>query len=390
MTGPPAGRREDGPAVSTHPPPSGESPLRVLMATPRFLPDTGGVETHVNEVSARLVERGVGVTVVCADTVGARAPHENVEGVEVLRVPGYPRGRDWCHVPALADVVRSRPWDLVHVQSYHTLLAPEAMLWARRAGIPYVLSFHAGGSSARLRSAVRPAQQRALRPLLRRAARLVVLADFEVDLYGRRLGLPADRFVSIPNGAELPLPDGDLEAPRDPDLIVSVGRLERYKGHHRAIAALPTVVEHHPNARLWIAGSGPYESALRSAARRAGVAGRVEIRAIPPTDRAGMARELGRAALVVLLSDFETHPIAALEAIALRRRLVVADNSGLAELAARGWARPVPLSASPEEIGRAMAIEMTREPLPTAPEMPTWDQCADRLHALYRDVARTP
>lgn len=388
MTVSPTGGPRGG--LETSEPPGAEPParpLRVLMPTPRFLPDLGGVETHVSEVGRRLAERGAEVTVVCADTTGDRRRQETIDGVEVLRVPGYPRGRDWCHVPELTQVVRSRPWDLVHVQSYHTLVAPEAMFAARRQGIPYILSFHAGGHSGRLREAVRPVQQRALGPLLRGAERLVVLADFEVELYGPRLGVPRERFVSIPNGADLPIPPDDPGVERDPELIASVGRLERYKGHHRAIAALPSVIERRPGARLWIAGSGPYEDELRRTARRWGVADRVEIRAIPPTDRHAMARELSRAALVVLLSDFETHPIAALEAIALRRRVVVADNSGLSELADRGWARAVSLESPAGEIGEVMAQEMVRTPLTAAPAMPTWDDSAARLHALYLDIA---
>ena len=49
-----------------------------------------------------------------------------------------------------------------------------------------------------------------------------------------------------------------------PGLIVSSGRLERYKGHDRAIKALPIVRRSIPDATLRILGSGPYESHLRS------------------------------------------------------------------------------------------------------------------------------
>jgi len=44
-----------------------------------------------------------------------------------------------------------------------------------------------------------------------------------------------------------------------PHLIVSGGRLERYKGHHRAIAALPELIRRVPDARLYVVGTGPYE-----------------------------------------------------------------------------------------------------------------------------------
>lgn len=362
------------------------TPLRVLMATPRFFPETGGVETHVYETARRLVAAGVEVTVLSTDTSGELSPHETIEGVPVVRVRAHPRGRDYRLAPALGRVVRSQDWDLIHIQSYHTLVAPHVMLSALRAGIPYVLSFHAGGHSARLRSAARPLQQRLLGPLLRRADRLVVLADFEAGLYGGRLGVPRERFVSVPNGADLPDIPAAERRPTEAGLIASVGRLERYKGHHRAIEALPAVLRRRPDARLWIAGTGPYEAELRRTAARLGVAERVEIRAIPAGDRRAMADEVSCASLVVLLSDFETHPIAALEAIALGRRVLVADTSGLSELADRGLARGIPLESSPEAVSIAMIEEMSRPPLEHPPAIPSWDECARRLEDVYRDV----
>ena len=132
-------------------------------------------------------------------------------------------------------------------------------MWsAIRQRLPFVLTFHGGGHSSRPPSAPARAQRAALRPLLARAKKLVAVAEFEVDLYGPELRLPRDRFVVIPNGADLPKPVTSRVA-EDGVLIASVGRLERYKGHQRAIAALPHLLEHEPRARLWIAGSGPYE-----------------------------------------------------------------------------------------------------------------------------------
>ncbi len=356
------------------------------MATPRFLPEAGGVETHVYEVARRLVAAGVDVTVLCTD-IGLGLPaRDEVAGIRVVRVRAHPKGHDLRFAPAIGSVVRSRPWDIVHVQSYHTLVAPYAMLASIRTRTPYVLSFHAGGHSARLRAAARPAQQWALRPLIRRAARLIVLTDFETGLYGRRLRLPAERFVPIPNGADLPpIPAGD-RPPTEAGLIVSVGRLERYKGHHRAIAAMPEVLRREPGARLWIAGSGPYEAELRRLAAALGVAEHVEIRAIPPEDREAMARGIARASLVVLLSDFETHPVAALEGIALGRRVLVGDTSGLSELAARGLARAIPPESSPDAVATAMIEDMSLPPIDPPPSIPTWDSCSERLLEVYREV----
>jgi len=54
--------------------------------------------------------------------------------------------------------------DLVHVQSYHTLVAPLAMLRALLLRVPYVVTFHGGGHSLGHRNRARRLQRRFLRP----------------------------------------------------------------------------------------------------------------------------------------------------------------------------------------------------------------------------------
>jgi glycosyltransferase involved in cell wall biosynthesis len=262
------------------------------MVTPRYLPEMGGTEQHVRETSRRLARAGVEVTVLTTDPSGRLPAWERSDGVVVHRVRSWPRHRDFYLAPALHRDIVGGQWDLIHIQSYHTFVAPVAMLSALRSRTPYVLTFHGGGHSSRLRHRSRPLQRWALRPLLLRARRLICIASFEASDYARELRLPEELFAFIPNGMD---PPGDqVSQPPIPGLIASVGRLERYKGHHRVLAAFPRVLEQEPDARLWIAGSGPYERKLRKLAQQLGVADKVEIRAIPPERRAAMLHELGR------------------------------------------------------------------------------------------------
>jgi glycosyltransferase involved in cell wall biosynthesis len=360
-------------------------PLRVLQVTPRYFPLVGGVENHVYQVARRLAGAGAAVTILTTDRTGQLAPCEEVEGVTVRRVRAWPAQRDYYIAPGLVREIGAGGWDVVHVQSYHTAVAPLAMLAAGRARVPYVLTFHGGGHSSGWRHGLRGVQRGLLRPLLARAARLVALANFEVEQYAAELGLPRERFAVIPNGADLPAATAVAESV-DPRIIASVGRLEHYKGHQRILAAMPTILAQEPKARLWIAGEGPYEAELRRQTAQLGLDRQVEIRPIPASERATMAAELSRAALVVLLSDYETHPIAALEALALGRPLLVADNSGMRELAQRGWARAIPADSAPEDVAQAVLGQL-RQPLRPGPiQLPTWDECARDLLTLYESV----
>ncbi len=361
--------------------------LRVLFVTPRYFPYTGGVETHVAQVARRMARAGVTTAVLTTDLRGTLPREEQIDGVTVRRVRAYPANSDIYLAPDLYRMVTPGEWDIVHVQSYHTLVAPLAMFAAWRAKLPYVVTFHGGGHSSRLRHALRGAQHWMLRPLLAHARRLIAVAQFEIEFWSKRLKLPVDRFVCIPNGADLPqLPGGAKPARTDGTLIASVGRLERYKGHQQVIKALPYILPQVPDAHLWIAGAGPYESDLKQLAHKLNVADRVEIRAVPANERARMAEELSQAAVVMLLSEYETHPIAVLEAAALGRPVLVADTSGLRELADRGLAKAIPLNSTPEQVAAA-ALDQIRAPLvPPAVTLPTWDDCTAGLISLYREV----
>lgn len=361
------------------------SSLRLLMVTPRYFPYIGGVETHVYEVARRLARIGVDVTILTADPGGRLPVDEQAEGIHIRRVRAWPAQRDYYFAPAIARIIRQGDWNVVHVQSYHTLVAPLAMLAAWQAKLPYVVTFHGGGHSSALRHRLRGVQQLLLRPLLAQAHRLVALARFEIDEYSQRLQLPAARFVWIPNGSDLASVERPANLTREAGLLASVGRLERYKGHHRMIAALPYILEKVPTARLWIAGQGPDEAKLRQLAARLGVADRVEIRAIPPTERANMAAALAKVALVTLLSDYETHPIAALEALALGCPVLVTDTSGLRELATAGLARMVPLVSTPPQVAAAVVAALHQPLSPTTLQLPTWDACAHKLWLLYQE-----
>jgi len=370
---------------------SKKNALNVLIVAARYFPYTGGLETHVHEVGRRLASTDVNVTLLTtvASSLSTPLPKEEiVEGMRVIRVRAWPANKDYNLAPAIYRVITNGHWDLVHCQGYHTFVPPLAMLAAKKARIPYLVSFHTGGDTSYFRKAIRGVQRRALRPLLVGAKRLIGPSKWEVEFFQERLRLPSEQFVVIPNGAyHLPaLTDSAQGGTKNGTRIVSVGRLERYKGHQHVIAALPKVQEQIPDVQLRIVGVGPYESALQKLARKLGVAERVDIRAVPPGDQEGMASVIGQADLVTLLSEHEAQGIAVLEALALRRPVLVAATTALQEFADHGLARAVALESTSEEVAMAIVSQL-REPLvPANVELPTWDDCATGLSTLYHSI----
>jgi glycosyltransferase involved in cell wall biosynthesis len=355
------------------------------MVTARYPPFMGGVETHTYEVSRRLAAMGVDITVLTTDPTGRMPRHETVDGLAIKRVSAWPAQADLYFAPGLARGIQRAPRTIVHCQGYHTLVAPLAMATAAMRGIPFVVTFHSGGHSSSFRNAMRPVQTALLRPLLRRARKLIAVSQFEAELFRGRLGLLPDRFVVVPNGADLPPAEARSQASNREHLILSVGRLEHYKGHHRVIGALPSVAEQIPDVRLMIVGSGPNEPELRETARQLGVADRVEIRSIPTERRGELGSLLGRAGLVTLLSEYESQGISVMEAMAMGAPVLTSDSSALGDLGRRGLVSTVPLAMSDREIATAM-IRTMQAGAPPVPTLPSWDDAALALHAIYAEI----
>jgi glycosyltransferase involved in cell wall biosynthesis len=353
------------------------------MVSPRYLPEVGGTEMHIYEITRRLSALGnFEITVLTTDR-SRRLPREEViAGTPVLRVPSWPRGRDYYLAPGIAAVIRQRRWDLVHCQGIHTPVPLIAMISARRAGIPYLVTFHTGGHSSRLRNAVRTTQWRLAGPLLRNAVSLVGVSHFEAAALTQHAGLGDRRVMVIRNGGALPPPrTGTVPVP---GRIVSSGRLVRYKGHHRVIEALPYIMREIPQAHLLILGSGPYEANLYKLARHLGISDRVSIKHLAPADRQGMATTLAESSVVAALSDYEAHPVAVMEALTVGRPVVGYDVAGIGELSAAGWVHGVPRGAPAAAVAQALVKTMSSPALVDHAELPSWDSCADQLARVYQ------
>ncbi len=365
---------------------------RVLQVVQRFFPELGGTETHVAEVGRRLVERDeVDLTVLATDRSGQLPRRETRDGYQVLRRRSYPRDLDLYLSPGIVGVIRGGDWDLVHFQGVHTFVPPVGMLAALSARTPYVLSFHSGGHSSATRASLRDVQWKALSPLLRRADRLIAVSRFERGYFSRVTGIPEGRFRVIGNGGALPDVPADVRPV--PGRIVTSGRLEQYKGHHRVIEALPLVRRSVPHAHVVVLGTGSYEGELRALAARLGVAGDVCFRSLPPGERGAMARELASASVMAALSSYEAHPVAIMEAVTLGLPVVGLDVAGTGDLVADGLVGGLPADADPTTVSAALvsalrevAARAGRQHVPFDVELPTWESSAAAVAEVYADV----
>lgn len=363
------------------------SGLRVAIVSARALPLMGGVETHVHEVAKRLSAAGADVSVLTTDTTAELPDKETSSGYTVRRWPAYPSSRDYYFSPGLLRHLKQsrHDYDLVHVQGVHTLIAPTALTAARRAGLPSLLTFHTGGHSSGVRESLRGVQWKLISRQLRGASGLIAVCEYERRKFSEVVGIPEADIRVIRNGCD-PLPvDTTAEVAEGDPLVVSVGRLERYKGHHRVLRAMPHLLSRRPGARLVLVGGGPYEESLRAMASELGVSDRVMIRSFGPDERGQLGKLMSDADVMCLLSEYEAHPIAVMEAVGAGTKALVADTSGLTELVHAGLVSSIGINTPPE--GVAETIEAISDFAPVVkPDIPSWDDCANSLLRVYREV----
>ena len=254
------------------------------MIATRCQPDIGGIESHVAEVAGRLAQRGYDLEILTTDVTRKLPRTERVDGYLIRRFRAYPASRDWYFSPGLFWAALRAKYDLVHVQGVHTLVPPLAMIAAIVRRTPFLLTFHTGGNSSAFREKARRTQFKVLSPLLRRAHTLIGVSHYEARRFEEILGLPEGAITVIRNGGSLP-PVRAAVTP-EPGLVVSVGRIERYKGHHKAIEALPHLLSEASRCPGRDPGRRPLRARAPRTRRRARSRGQGD-HPVHPADRPG-------------------------------------------------------------------------------------------------------
>lgn len=371
--------------------------LPIAIATPRYAPEIGGVERHVEELARGLVTRGLPVEVLTTDPTGRLPRVEHRDGVLVRRFPTLRGDGVFFISPHLARWAwgHAGRYRLVHAHSYHTLVPLAAGIGARRAGVPLVITAHYhGGGHTRLRNLLHVPYRPVAGRVLHSAASVVAVSAAEAGWLTRDFGdLPIH---VLPSGVGLPGRDPHAPAPIPPErmpgevTILSVGRLEAYKGVERTLSALPHLP---PELRLVIIGTGPASEAIAATAERLGVRDRVRLLGRVSADE--LEAWYGVADIFVTLSAEEAFGMTVLEAAAAGAPVVASAIPAHREVAGYVPTDRIAL-VGPEVEGAALAAAIEavrargRSHDRTGWRVPTWDAMVDGIMEVYAEVLDGP
>ncbi len=227
--------------------------------------------------------------------------------------------------------------DILHTHDYRTNVL--GGLAARRVdrSIPWVATVHLHTATSR-----RLRVYRALDLfLLRLADRVITVSRDQRRLLLRR-GVDRQRLVLIPTVIDI---DGFVRAAEgrdtvrerlgvspDSPVVTLVGRLSAQKGVDVLLSAATVILEHLPETRFLIVGSGPLRATLEKQTDELGLTESVSflgyLREIPSV--------LGASDVVVFPSRSEGLPVAMLEAMAMARPVVASCVGGIPDLVSHG------------------------------------------------------
>lgn len=312
----------------------------VLLASPYFPPDLGGVESYVANL-ARLLESRHGLRVVVAATAGpdrgGPGLHRGPDGIRVHRlaapftVSRTPLGAHW--VRDLRRVVAQEGVDLVDAHAPVPLFADAA---ARACGrLPFVLTYHTGRirKGRPLADALCAAYERTLLARTAHRAEAVVCSSDHVAADLPRLF--AGRATTISPGVDLAR-FTERPLPGHPRILFagSLARTAGYKGLPDLLRAVARLVPAVPDVTLDVAGSGLGAAGHRALADGLGIGRRVTF--LGQLDAPGLAAAYQRARVLALPTYDDSFPTVLVEAMACGRPVVTTPVGGIPSLVADG------------------------------------------------------
>ena len=351
--------------------------MRIAQVCPRYHPYIGGVEIHVRMVSERLSERDVDVEVLCTDPEGSLPEMEVINGVVVRRFKSWAPGEAYYFSPRLDHFLRehSQDYDLVHAHNYQALPALSAARNKKGNLLFFTPHYHRKGHTP-FRSLLRKPYKLVGKKVLSRADRIFSVSRYEKQLLLKDFNIEDNKIEVIPNGVDLKEFGGRVRSKENGLTMLSVGRLERYKGMQYLIKVLPLLST---DVSLRIVGKGPYRDELENLVKRLGLEDRVCISG--GLARSDLLQMYADADLFALLSTEEAYGIVVAEALASGTPCVVANESGLSEWVDGKNCLGVAVPPNYEELANFIMGLIGNRVLDVS--IMEWDEVAERLLKSY-------
>jgi glycosyltransferase involved in cell wall biosynthesis len=384
------------------------SVLKIAQICPRYFPDIGGVETHVKEISERLVKTGHDVEVITTDPTGRLNKREMINGVKVIRFRSFAPGNAYYLAPQIYFYLKKHNFDVIHAHSYHALPALFAALGKSETKFVFTPHYHRSGHTA-FRNLLHKPYRLLGKMIFSRADSVICVSEYEKRLVEADFRV-AGKTVKIPNGIDLKEFEhlrtrqkdegverengkekvrgektgkekvGEEKAEKE-KILLYVGRLEEYKGVQYIIQSLPDL----RGFRLRVVGKGPYETELHGMAKSLGVEGRVEW--LKDLSRKELLECYADADIFLMLSSHEAYGITVAEALAAGTTCIVAKGSALEEfidgIRCLGIDEPIKKERIIKLVNQLKGVKSNSQSITENLTLFDWDYVTEKIGNVY-------
>ncbi|OAQ61042.1 phosphatidylinositol N-acetylglucosaminyltransferase GPI3 subunit [Pochonia chlamydosporia 170] len=249
----------------------------IAMVSDFFFPQPGGIESHIYQLSSKLIDRGHKVIIITHSYDDRKGVRYLTNGLKVYHVPFlviYRQGTFptvFSFFPILRYIFIREQIEIVHGHGSLSCLCHEGILHARTMGLRTVFTDHSLFGFADAASIL---TNKLLKFILSDVDHSICVSHTCKENTVLRASLdplmvsvipnavvaenfrPKD-YPSSPGAGFAPDPSPQRLGPNDMITIVVISRLFYNKGTDLLTATIPRILENNPNTRFIIAGSGP-------------------------------------------------------------------------------------------------------------------------------------
>ena len=298
-----------------------------MVSSLAYPPYIGGVESHVWEVSKRLVKKGFDVEIYSTDPSGKLGRITEVDDIKIRRFPSFAPNGIYHLSRGLYLSLKNAHADIIHSHGYQGFPMLASALAKVQNGIPLIVTLHCGFRKVgRLPYLIYDSLFG--RIIFHRSDRIIIVSPIEMELIGELLKVK-EKIRLVPNGVDLKaissyLTQMGARFSQSPVKLLFAGRLEKKKGLVFLVKAFREIA--HRDVELSIVGDGPFKQKLVKFIRKLKLQDKVHVK--ERLTQAELYELYAESHIFVLPSEFEAHSIALTEAMAFGLVSVVTNVGG--------------------------------------------------------------
>lgn len=241
--------------------PNDHKGMNILLLTYGLPPSTGGVQVYTQELATAMANLGHRISVV-APAIKGDLENDARMSFKTYRIPAVIPIREAAFfISGLLLCLKVRP--KVILATVWLPCGVTALLLSRLLKIPYFVSAHGSeildqeNIANPLKNGIRKNLGWLKRLVLAKAEKVFAVSNYTKQILIKNENIKDNKISVVFNGVDPLVYKLDGDNLRGRQTLLTVGRLEKYKGQKQVIEIMPAIVQKFPNAVYNIAGDGP-------------------------------------------------------------------------------------------------------------------------------------